>query len=278
MSDRIQQQFQGLRPIPVPLGDWQKQFRAAQERAQTPVAPLASPIPPQALAAFIDHTLLKPDATAEEIDALCDQALTHAFYSVCVNTQWLPRVRDRLSAGSKTPGIGPLPIAVVGFPLGACATEAKVHETRWAIQNGAREIDMVISLGELKSQNFDAVFQDIAQVVAAATPAQGDAIPVKVILETALLSSEQKVQACVLADYAGARFVKTCTGFAGGGASVEDVSLMRNCIRPSVQIKASGGIRTYRDAIVLIQAGASRLGTSSGVSLIQGSTQAPGSY
>jgi deoxyribose-phosphate aldolase len=195
---------------------------------------------------------------------LCNEAIEHEFATVCVNSARIPLAASLLS-GKKT-----VPITVVGFPLGASLTEAKVHEALNAIHQGAREIDMVIDLGALKSGRLADLEKDIRQVVRAC-----DQIPVKVIIETALLTDEQKIQAALAACSAGAAFVKTSTGFAQpgpgvpNGATVADVALLRKTCPKSVQIKASGGIRTLADALAMIQAGATRLGTSAGVQLVQ---------
>lgn len=209
------------------------------------------------LARAIDHTLLKPEATREEILALCAQAAQHGFASVCVHSSWLSEAARALK-GSRSK-----PIAVVGFPHGAMLSEAKAAETRAAVRAGAREIDMVIAIGRLKSRDFEYVLQDIRAVVRAA-----GRVPVKVILETALLSEAEKVAGAVLAQLAGAAFVKTCTGFAGGGATIEDIRLLRTVCAPGVRIKASGGIRTREQALALLEAGADRLGASSSVSIV----------
>jgi deoxyribose-phosphate aldolase len=209
------------------------------------------------LAAKIDHTLLKPDATADDIRQLCEEARQHGFATVCVNSAYVGLAADLLK-GSKT-----IPIAVVGFPLGACSTSAKAYEAREAIRQGAREIDMVIQVGALKSQDYSTVLSDIQQVVEASRPH-----PVKVILETSSLTEDQKIIGCALAQAAGAAFVKTSTGFGSGGATVEDVSLMRRIVAPSIGVKASGGIRTYEDAIKMIAAGANRIGASASVSIV----------
>jgi deoxyribose-phosphate aldolase len=209
------------------------------------------------LARLIDHTLLKAEATAKDLEKVCAEARTHAFASVCVNSGRIAFVANLL-AGSNV-----LPISVVGFPLGAMKSEAKAFETRRAIEAGAREIDMVLSVGSLKDGDFEAVESDILQVVHEAGPS----VPVKVILETALLSRDEKIAACVIAKRAGAAFVKTSTGFGGGGASVEDIQLMRSVVGFKMGVKASGGVRTRQDALKLIAAGANRLGASASVAI-----------
>ncbi|PIS10127.1 MAG: deoxyribose-phosphate aldolase [Bdellovibrio sp. CG10_big_fil_rev_8_21_14_0_10_47_8] len=215
--------------------------------------------PQPSLASYIDQTLLKPEATSEQIRKLCQGALQYQFFGVCVNSGFIEQVSRELRGSSVTP------VAVVGFPLGAMASAAKCFEAEWCVKNGAKEIDMVLSIGRLKEKDFDFVRQDIASVVKASAGAL-----VKVILETILLTEDEKVTACALSLEGGAHFVKTCTGFAGGGASVTDISLMRSVVGPSVGVKASGGVKTTEHAWALIQAGATRLGTSSGIELVQG--------
>jgi deoxyribose-phosphate aldolase len=210
------------------------------------------------LASMIDHTLLKADATKLELEKVCEEARRHEFATVCVNSSRVSLVANLL-AGSKS-----LPIAVVGFPLGAASTSSKAFETKRAVQDGAREIDMVINMGELKDKNFEWVENDIRAVVEAAQP-----YPVKVILETASLNDAEKIKACELSVKAGAQFVKTSTGFGSGGATVEDIELMRKTVGPNVGVKASGGVRTFADAMKLIKAGANRLGASASVAIIQ---------
>ncbi|MGA3187059.1 MAG: deoxyribose-phosphate aldolase [Bryobacteraceae bacterium] len=220
------------------------------------------------IASRIDHTLLRADATAVDIRQLCTEARQYGFASVCVNPYWVPLAAAEL-AGS------PVKVCtVVGFPLGANATSTKVAETENAVQQGAAEIDMVINIGELKAGNYDAVRQDIVAVAAAAH--HGGAI-LKVILETALLDDQQKVAASTIAKAAGAEFVKTSTGFSTGGATVHDVALMRQAVGETMGVKASGGIRTLEDLKNMIEAGATRIGASAGVKIIQGA-QGEGSY
>jgi deoxyribose-phosphate aldolase len=215
-------------------------------------------LPGQVLANHIDHTLLKADAKAAEIEKVCAEARKHSFASVCVNTGRLAEA-VALLAGSPV-----LPIAVVGFPLGAMDAEAKAAETRRAIDLGAKEIDMVLSIGALKDENFEAVEKDIEGVVLAAKLRK---IPVKVILETAILTQDEKIAACVIAKRAGAAFVKTSTGFGGKGATAEDVRLMRAVVGPNLGVKASGGIRNRTDALRMIAAGANRIGASASVEI-----------
>jgi deoxyribose-phosphate aldolase len=228
----------------------------ASEQAKAGRAFFSKPEPSQ-LARQIDHTLLKPETTRADIERICKEAVEFNFATVCVNSAHIAQAASLLQ-GSST-----LPIAVVGFPLGACTTSTKVFETREAIRLGAREIDMVISVGALKEKDYATVLSDISEVVQAAKP-----YPVKVILETSLLSTEQKVAACVLSKEAGAAFVKTSTGFGGGGATVEDIALMRTVVGPEMGVKASGGVRTREDAEKMIEAGANRIGTSSGPAIV----------
>ena len=207
---------------------------------------------------YIDHTLLKADATEAQIRKLCAEAAEQKFYAVCVNGS---RVRLARQILNNTP----VKIAaVVGFPLGAMDTSSKAHETADAIGNGADEIDMVINIGQLKDGNTNAVLEDIRAVVQAASGR-----PVKAFIETALLTNEQKVLACRLAVEAGATFVKTSTGFAAAGATVDDVMLMRKTVGPDIGVKASGGIKNRQMALAMIDAGATRIGTTSGMAIIQ---------
>ncbi len=212
------------------------------------------------IARLIDHTLLRPEATGEDIRKVCQEALQYNFASVCVNPYWVPLVASEL-AGSEVKVC-----TVVGFPLGANATAIKVAETENAIRAGAQEIDMVVNIGELRGGNYDAVRQDIQAVVNAAH--QSGAI-VKVILETALLDDNQKAMASTLAKLAGAEFVKTSTGFAAHGATVHDVELMRKAVGPEMGIKASGGIRTLEDLQKMVAAGATRFGASASVKIVE---------
>jgi len=209
------------------------------------------------LAACIDHTLLKPEATAADIERLCAQAVRFGFKAVCVNPWRLPLVVERLR------GTAPLPITVAGFPLGAAQTAIKAREAGLAVEQGAAEVDMVLNIGALKDGDLALVRQDMAEVVRACGPA-----PVKVILETGLLTDAEKELACRLAVDAGAAFVKTSTGFGPGGATEHDVRLLRRVVGPEVGVKASGGIRTLDDALRLLAAGASRLGASASVQIV----------
>lgn len=211
---------------------------------------------PSEISALIDHTNLKPETTRPEIEQLCNEAREYGFYSVCVNSMWVPRVK---ASGVRT-------CAVVGFPLGAMSTEAKVLETVWAVDKGAEEIDMVIPVGALRGGEESLVLNDIGSVVNAAL--RGNAI-VKVILETALLTDDEKRLACTLAVQAKAAFVKTSTGFSRAGATAEDVALMRSVVGPNIGVKASGGIRTLADLTCMVDAGASRIGASAGVAILR---------
>lgn len=214
------------------------------------------------LAACIDHTLLKPEGTPAQVEQLCNEARTYHFASVCVNGIYVSRAARWLT------GSGVAVCTVVGFPLGAVTTPTKVYETRQAIADGATEIDMVIPIGLLKGQENQLVSDDIAAIVEAA---HKEGAIVKVILEMALLTHREKILACLLSKAAGADFVKTSTGFAASGATVEDVRLMRSLVGPLDQmgVKAAGGIRTLADARAMLAAGATRLGASAGIKILQ---------
>jgi deoxyribose-phosphate aldolase len=213
------------------------------------------------LAKMIDHTLLKPDATQQEIAQLCFEARKYEFASVCVNPTWVSLCAELLKGS-------PVKVCtVIGFPLGATSSETKAFETETAIRQGATEIDMVINIGALKARDLDLVAKDIRGVVNVAHPR--GAI-VKVIIETVLLNDEEKTIASLLSKEAGADFVKTSTGFAGGGATTHDVALMRKAVGPQMGVKASGGVRTFEDAESMIKAGATRIGASAGVKILQG--------
>jgi deoxyribose-phosphate aldolase len=216
------------------------------------------------IAGLIDHTLLRPDATEEDIRKVCAEARQYGFASVCINPYWVPLVAAQL-AGSAVKVC-----TVVGFPLGASSTHNKAVETEDAVRAGAQEIDMVLNIGELRGGNHDAVRRDIEAVVAVAH--QAGAI-VKVILETALLTDEQKAAGCTLAKLAGAEFVKTSTGFSAHGATVHDVQLMRGTVGPEMGVKASGGIRTLEDFKNMVAAGASRIGASASVKIVEAATR-----
>ncbi len=212
------------------------------------------------LASMIDHTLLKPDATSDKIAQLCFEARKYHFATVCVNPTHVKLCADLLRDSDVKV------CTVIGFPLGATSTEVKVFETRNALDNGATEIDMVINIGALKAGESELVARDIRGVVETGHAAGA---LVKVIIETALLTDEEKVIACLLAKEAGADYVKTSTGFSGGGATVHDIELMRKTVGPNIGVKASGGIHTHEDAEALVAAGATRIGASAGVKIIQ---------
>jgi len=212
------------------------------------------------LAKYIDHTNLKPYASREDIKRLCDEAKKYGFYAVCVNPY---RVRD---AKEFLKGTDIKIASVVGFPLGATFTETKVQEALMAVNSGAQEIDMVMNIGALKDGNYDLVEADIREVVSAVHPV---GVKVKVIIETCYLTEEEKVRACELAKKAGADFVKTSTGFGSGGAKVEDVKLMRSVVGNKMGVKAAGGIHTANEAIEMIRAGATRIGASRSVEIIE---------
>ncbi len=211
------------------------------------------------LARFIDHTTLKADATKNEILLLCQEAIEYGFFSVCVNPTWVKLAYEQLQ------GTNVKVCTVVGFPLGASTSEVKAFETKDAIANGATEIDMVINIGALKAGNLELVEKDIRAVVDAAT----NKALVKVIIETSLLTNQEKVTACEIAVRTGADYVKTSTGFSTGGATASDISLMRKVVGPSIGVKASGGVRDKATAIELIEAGASRIGASAGVDIVK---------
>ena len=212
-------------------------------------------------AAMIDHTLLKQDATKGQIEQICAEAKQYVFASVCVNPTWIQL------AASLLEGTDVDVCTVIGFPLGASTSETKAFETRDAIEKGATEIDMVINVGELKDGNFDYVQKDIEAVVKAA-----NGTLVKVIIESCLLTDEEKVKACELSVAAGADYVKTSTGFSTGGATPEDIALMRKTVGPDIGVKASGGVRSLEDMKAMIENGATRIGASSGVAIMNGLT------
>ncbi|CAN5709414.1 deoxyribose-phosphate aldolase [soil metagenome] len=217
------------------------------------------------VAAMIDHTLLKPDAGEGQIRQLCAEAIEYGFASVCVHPTWVATcIRLLNNTPVKT-------CTVIGFPQGATLATVKATETTGVIQLGAQEVDMVLNVGRLKDRDYQTVYADIACVVQAA---HGDGALAKVIIETALLTDEEKVTACVIAQQAGADFVKTSTGFNGGGATVADIMLMRQVVGPAIGVKASGGIRTAADARQMIAAGATRIGSSGGVRIVQEWSQA----
>jgi deoxyribose-phosphate aldolase len=209
---------------------------------------------------YIDHTVLKPEATDVDVQQACMDAKKHQFKAVCINPTWVSYTADQLKDSDVNV------CTVIGFPLGANTTSVKVAETKQAIEDGATEVDMVINIGALKSEDFAYVHDDIEAVVNAA---KGKAI-VKVIIETSLLEKNEKIRACEIAKRAGADFVKTSTGFSTGGATVEDIKLMRTTVGPEMGVKASGGVRTNAQAEEMIQAGATRIGTSNGIALLEG--------
>ena len=207
---------------------------------------------------YVDHTLLKPEATKEQITKLCEEARQYDFASVCVNTCYVPLAKQLL-AGSDVKVC-----CVVGFPLGAMDTVSKAFEAKTAVENGAQEVDMVINIGALKDKDYDYVTKDIAAVVEASKPAI-----VKVIIEACLLTDEEKVEACKCSMNAKAEFVKTSTGFSTHGATPEDVALMKKTVGDVCKVKAAGGVRSYDDAMKMIEAGADRLGCSAGIKVME---------
>ena len=209
------------------------------------------------LSKYIDHTQLAAKATSAEITKLCNEAKEYDFASVCVNTCYVPLCADLLK------GTDVKVCCVVGFPLGAMSSEAKAFETKWAVENGAEEVDMVINVGKLKEQDYDYVKKDIEAVIGA----KGNAL-VKVIIECCLLTDEEKVKVCQICKEAGADFVKTSTGFSTSGAKVEDVALMRKTVGPDMGVKAAGGIHSYDEAMAMIEAGATRIGASAGIAIV----------
>jgi len=211
------------------------------------------------LETYIDHTLLKPNATKEQIETLCKEAREYHFASVCVNSYYVPLANALLKDSGVTV------CCVIGFPLGAMSTQGKAFETKQAVKDGAGEVDMVLNIGAMIDRDDEAVLQDIRAVVGEAHPKA----LLKVIIETCLLNDEQKVKACQLAVEAGADFVKTSTGFSTGGATVHDVELMKRAVQGKAKVKASGGVRTYEDAMNMIHAGADRIGTSNGVKMME---------
>lgn len=222
------------------------------------------------IAKYIDHTLLKPEATPAQIEKLCAEAREYGFASVCVNSSFVPLVKKLLTGSSVKV------CTVIGFPLGAMSTEGKCDEALYALGDGADELDMVINIGRLKEGNIGYVFDEISQL---ATIAHDGKAILKVIIETSLLADGEKKRACKLAKDAGADFVKTSTGFTSGGATVEDVRLMRNAVGKKMGVKASGGISDHKTALAMIEAGATRIGTSKGVAIVAGTpTSGSGAY
>ncbi len=214
----------------------------------------------QQMARYIDHTLLKPDAIDKQFDQLCEEAKKYNFYSVCVNSSWVSYVAKKLRGSTVKV------CSVVGFPLGESDSRSKAFETRNAIDNGANEIDMVISVSALKSGNLKYVEEDISAVKRACR----STTVLKVILETSLLEENEKIVACEISKKVGVDFVKTSTGFGGGGATTEDIALMRRVVGPEMGVKASGGIRDFKTAVAMIKAGATRIGAGAGVAIVTG--------
>ena len=242
--------------------------RVTQMMGGADARPMPAAPTPAAIATLIDHTLLRPEATHGDIKKLCEEARRYAFYSVCVNPSYVKQAREELK------GSAVKVCCVVGFPLGAQTTGSKVLEARRAIREGAREIDMVINIGALRSGDDDTVFKDIRGVVEACIEGRATS---KVILETALLNDEEKRRGCRLAMKAGADFVKTSTGFSSGGATAEDIALMANEVAPrKLGVKASGGVRTLADVLRMVAAGATRVGCSSSVKIMEEAIAAAG--
>lgn len=217
------------------------------------------------MAQYIDHTLLKPEANRAALDKLCEEAILHGFKAVCVNSGWVGYVAEKLK------GSNIAVCSVVGFPLGAMCSPAKAFEARQAVADGAQELDMVLNIGALKTGDLKAVEQDILAVRHEAK----SSIALKVIIETCLLTNDEKVRACEIAQNAGADFVKTSTGFSTGGATPEDVILMRKTVGPQVGVKASGGIKDFETAAAMIAAGATRIGAGAGVTIVSGAQKLP---
>ncbi len=229
-------------------------------KRKLPAAPPPLPAPRGTeIAAWIDHTLLKPEATAAQIKKLCEEARQYHFATVCVNPVYVPLARSLL----KDSGVGVC--AVVAFPLGATLPEDKTHEAIRVIANGAGEVDMVLNLGALKSESYGLMLNDILFVT---QEVHEHAVKIKVIIEAAMLTRHEKILACLVALAAGADFIETSTGFGTGGATVKDVDLIRRVVGPQTGVKAAGGIRTYKSALAMIAAGANRIGTSAGVTIV----------
>jgi len=241
------------------MGKLAGEAKAAKTGA-VPGPAAGGPLGAAQLAKYLDHTMLRPEAPTEVFDKLCAEALQYGFFSVCVNSCRVAYVARKLR------GTGVKVCSVIGFPLGAMASRAKAFEAHGALEDGASELDMVINIGALKARELKYVEEDIRAVRRAS---HGTTI-LKVIIETALLSQEEKVLACELAKKAGADFVKTCTGFGGGEATPEDIALMRRTVGPAMGVKASGGVRTFEKAMTLINAGASRIGAVSSVAIVTG--------
>ena len=232
---------------------------------------VANPVPgvDESLAAVIDHTLLKPECTLAQFTQLCQEALDYRFGAVCVPTAWLPAARALLRGDNGQPRASL--VVVVGFPHGNCATRLKADSAAHARQAGATDIDMVLNIGALKSGNYAAAMADVAEVAKAAAP-----VSLKVIIETALLTDDEIVTACLISEAAGAGWVKTSTGFSGGGATLPHVKLMRETVGDRLKVKASGGVRTADDARAMLAAGANRIGTSSGIAIVTGGSSSGG--
>ncbi len=241
-------------PLGRPQDEWLRpRFTPPPEPAEEPSA--------EEIARFIDHTKLSPDATHEAIRRLCDEARRYGFAAVCVNPVWVPLCAEALAHTNVAV------CTVVGFPLGAHRTETKVHEAELACHDGASEVDMVINVGALKGGDLETVAADVAAVTATA---HAHGALVKVILEVALLDEDEIAQACAICEAVGADYVKTSTGFGPGGATPQNVALLRHHVGPTVGVKAAGGIKSYRDAVTMLRAGASRLGASAGVAIVEG--------
>lgn len=219
------------------------------------------------MAKYIDHTILNADATEKDIQRICIEAKEYNFKTVCINPGWVDYAAHLLKGTDV--GI----TTVIGFPLGANTSEIKAAEAKQAVEKGVSDVDMVINIGALKNEDYPTVLNDIKAVVDAV---DGKAI-VKVIIETSLLNKTEKIRACELAKQAGADFVKTSTGFSTGGATLDDVKLMRATVGPKMGVKASGGVRSYEDAVAMIEAGATRIGASSGIAIVQGVVDASNS-
>ena len=241
--------------------------KGAANQDNTQLHATSSRMSPTELAGYIDHTLLKPEAVESQFEQLCSEAVKYKFKSVCVNSSWVPFVAKKLR------GTGIIVCSVIGFPLGGMDTRSKAFEARSAMASGATELDMVINVGALKSGNLKLVEEDIRAIKRACR----STTVLKVILETGLLTEAEKILACEISKKAGADFVKTSTGFAGSGATVADIALMRRIVGPAMGVKASGGIKTFDQAVALINAGASRLGCGASVAVITGG-QVQGNY
>jgi len=249
------------------LNDNSKTQNSIKQQGSDSQSPQKLWMSPEELAKYIDHTLLKPEAVQHQFEQLCNEALKYRFKSVCVNSGWVSFVAKKLR------GSGILICSVIGFPLGEMDSRSKAFEARSAIDNGANELDMVINVGALKSRNLKLVEEDIRAIRRAC---RGNTI-LKVIIETVLLTEEEKILACEISKKAEADFVKTSTGFSGGGATVNDIVLMRRTVGQNMGVKASGLIRDYDTAIALIQAGANRIGCGASVAIITGAV-AKGNY